>query len=278
MDAHIHLDPMGSNREAVRRFKNAGGTHLIIVHKPYHHIPENDLGSYKRSFRTTIEMTEIARNEGVEAYCVIGPYPGSLPHQANTMGLEEAFELQLRAIQHAFDLIDEGYALGVGEVGRVHFKVEEEIMSKCDEILMTVFKGSKERNCPVVLHTESPRDNPDLFRHLSSMVGSASMTKHRVIKHYSGWESADPSKNMGLSVSMQARRSNLEKALSNDFDFLLETDFIDENDRPNVVMPPDTVPKKIEWAYRKDLLDSEKHHHLMVDLPKKILGIDMDRY
>ncbi|HVM45576.1 MAG TPA: hypothetical protein VM582_06535, partial [Candidatus Thermoplasmatota archaeon] len=35
-DNHFHLDPAGRLVEAVKEFERAGGTHLMVVHKPYH--------------------------------------------------------------------------------------------------------------------------------------------------------------------------------------------------------------------------------------------------
>ena len=54
----------------------------------------------------------------------------------------------------------------------------------------------------------------------------------------------------------------------------IEVDYIDESERPDVVMPPDTVPKKITWAYRKGIIDRDIHRRLMVDIPRDVLGID----
>jgi TatD-related deoxyribonuclease len=274
LDSHIHLDPMGTPSEAVGRFVHAGGTHLIVVHKPYHHLTERSRDDYLESFGTTIQMCDLANENGVKAWCVLGPYPGSLPRLSNEIGLEDAINLQLTALDLAFEMVDEGKALGIGEVGRIHFKVEEDVQKGSDIILRSAMRGAASRGCPVVLHTESPLDNQNLFRHLSNMADESGIPRKKIIKHYSGWEAANPETGLGLSVSMQARRKNVEEALRRDLDFLLETDYIDEISRPDVVMPPDTVPKKIEWAYRKGLLTAEKHEHLMVDLPREIMGID----
>jgi TatD-related deoxyribonuclease len=275
LDAHIHLDPNGDPESAVERFLRAGGSHLLIIHKPYHHIKEIDMDSFVRSYDTTIEMMDRANRAGAVSNCVVGPYPGSLPHLMKNIGSDVAFELYLEALDLAFSYVDEGKAIGIGEVGRVHFQVDEEVQRSCDRILEEAMKGCKKRNCPVILHTESPRDNHDLYSHLVNIADRCSLERWRVIKHYSGWEAADPDIGLGLSVTMQARKNNIEEALKRGFEFLLETDFIDDPRRPNVVMPPDTVPKKITWTYNKGLMDEETHHRLMVDLPEKVLGLKM---
>lgn len=274
LDAHIHLDPAGAPVDAVKRFISAGGTHLLVVHKPYGNIPEVNIDNIEKAFLTTVRMAELARKTGAGTWCVIGPYPGLLPSLAERMGLEGAKALQMKALDLAFRFVDEGRALGVGEIGRVHFPVDPEIQSACDGLLVHAFREAGKRNCPVVLHTESPGANNALFDHLAGLAESTGVRKERVIKHYSGWESADPGISRGFSVSMQARRKNLEEALSRHFTFLLETDYIDDPARPNVVMPPDTVPKKIAWCHRRGLLDRDLHEKLMVELPERVLGMD----
>lgn len=274
LDAHIHLDPKGAPIAAVTRFKEAGGSHIIVVHKPYHHLIEMTSKDYERSFQTTIEMCDLARKNDVLAWCVVGPYPGSLPYLAKEVGLEEAERIQMTSLEIAFDLVDEGRVLGIGEVGRIHFRVDDETQDACDRILKKSMAGASSRCCPVILHTESPRDNPDLYRHIAELADLSGLPRYRVVKHYSGWEGAVPEMGLGISVSMQARKKNLEMALEKDLDFLLETDYIDESERPDVVMPPDTVPKKISWAYRKGIIDQDIHRRLMVDIPWDVLGID----
>lgn len=276
MDAHIHLDPKGAPKEAVSRFLSKGGTHLMIIHKPYHHIDVHDLSGYLRSFDITVEMTELARREGCEAWCFIGPYPGELPYLAEKIGFEEAVGLQREALGSAFSYVEEGRALGIGEVGRIHFPVEERFQLACDKLLSEVFKGARRIDCPVVLHTESYHSNPDLMRHLASLIDKASLSRKRVVKHFSGADLIRPEENLGISLSLQCRKETMKQVLSSEHDHLWETDFVDDPRRPNVVMPPDMVPKKIKWAYDQGLIDEERHARMMIDLPREILGVETD--
>ncbi len=275
LDAHIHLDPMGEPERAVKRFLDSGGTHLLIIHKPYHHLETVDLDGYDRSFNVTIDMCRLANEIGAKAWCVIGPYPGELPYLVEKLGPEKAERLHMEALSRALLKVEEGKALGIGEMGRVHFPVKKEVQDSCDRILEIAFRSASDLDCPVVLHTESYHSNPDLMEHLAAIIDRSGMKRHRVIKHYSGPDLIDPSRNKGISVSLQCRRENLKAMLETDNDHLLETDYIDDRERPNVVMPPDTVPKKIKWAYQQDILDASRHERLMVDLPRKVLGVEM---
>ena len=274
LDAHIHLDPDGSPREAVRRFLSQGGTHLVVVHKPYRDIPVSSVDDYRKSFQRTVRMTELARNEGAGAWCVVGPYPVELHRLAEVVGIGEAVRIQMGAIDVALGMVDEGLAAGLGEIGRVHYPVDEGIQAACDRVLLHALRGARELDSFAVIHAESLSSNPDLMGHLGSLADEAGIRRCRVIRHYSDGGATDPDVNLGISVSVTASRSNLKEALSSPHDFLLETDYIDDRSRPDVVLPPDMVPKKVRWAYRGGLLDERRHEALMVHFPKRVMGLD----
>ncbi len=274
LDGHMHLDPHGPSRESILAFMKRGGTHLIVVHKPYTDIPVSTIDDYRRAYQQTMELTDMARSMGVKAWCLLGPYPVELVRISREHGLERALEIQLDAVDLALEFVDDGSALGLGEVGRVHFQVDDEVQTACDEVMLSAFRGCRIRSCPVQLHTESLRDNPDLMGHIAGLADRAGIPREKVIKHYSGHSMIDPKVNHGLSASVQANRENLKEVFRKRALVLLETDYIDDPLRPGVVMPLDTVPKKMEWGYRTGLIDGEYHHQLMVDLPGRLLGID----
>ena len=274
LDAHIHLDPSGRPKEAVQEFLAAGGSHLLVVHKPYAGIDVSTLEGYRKSFEATISMTALANKLGAKAWCVLGPYPGELPVLARTIGLEEAVHLQEEAVDLALCLVREGKAIGLGEVGRVHFPVEQEVMDGCVDVLRAALRGCSSLHVPAILHTESPSVNGGLMEHIALLSDEAGMDRKMVVKHYSGWELTDGNVNHGISVSMQCRRENLKRALPLGVHFLLETDYIDDPERRNVVMPPDTVPKRIRWALGTGLLSNGYLEMLMVEVPRRVLGIE----
>ena len=276
LDSHIHLDPAGNPETAVRRFTAEGGTHLIVIHKPYDDLPISTLEDYRRAFNRTLLMARKAEGWGVKSWAVLGPYPVELMELSKRMGLEEARKLQMSSVDLALEMVENGEALGLGEIGRIHFPVSNEIQNCCDEILLYALRGCKDLNCPAILHTESLDENGELMDHLASIADRAGIDRKRVIKHYSNGGMCDPMINLGLSVSVLSHSRNLRSALETGNDFLLETDYIDSPDRPNVVLPPDMVPKKIKWAYRASILDEKKHSRLMIDHPKRVLGIETD--
>jgi TatD-related deoxyribonuclease len=253
---------------------DAGGTYLIIVHKPYKRVPNLDISEYERAFRTTIEMKGLASDLGAKADCVVGPYPGDLPYQCEALGADRALELQLSAVGLAMDLLDSGEVLGIGEVGRVHFPVAPEMQNLCDRILLKAMEGASKRRAPVVLHTESLSSNENLMAHLGDLCDKAGLSRERAIKHYSDPKTVRSAFAVGLSASMLCRKDFLREMLIDGTYPLLETDYIDDPSRPDVVLPPDSVPKKVRWARETGLLDDDAQYELMVLAPRRIYGID----
>ena len=55
-DNHFHLDPNGQKEEAVKSFLKAGGTRLVLVHKPYS--PWKKIEEFKKQVRILDIMKE----------------------------------------------------------------------------------------------------------------------------------------------------------------------------------------------------------------------------
>jgi predicted urease superfamily metal-dependent hydrolase len=53
-DNHFHLDPEGRKELAVKDFLNAGGTRLVLVHKPYNSWKK--LENFKEQVNTTLKL------------------------------------------------------------------------------------------------------------------------------------------------------------------------------------------------------------------------------
>ena len=58
-DNHFHLDPFGKKELAVKEFLRAGGTRLVLVHKPY--ASWKKIEAFKEQVETTIKLSKRAR-------------------------------------------------------------------------------------------------------------------------------------------------------------------------------------------------------------------------
>ena len=67
-----------------------------------------------------------------------------------------------------------------------------------------------------------------------------------------------------------ASSKNIEYAANTKFDFMLETDYLDDPKRPGAVMGPKTVPRKTLKAIEKGVLSDEQVHRIHTDLPNEV--------
>ncbi|HET8689458.1 MAG TPA: TatD family hydrolase, partial [Methanosarcina sp.] len=79
-DNHMHIDPRAKGLQAVKEFKNSGGTHIILVTKPSWSLgvtvkkPED----YLKVFDETVEIASKIRELGVGAFPVLGVHPAEI--------------------------------------------------------------------------------------------------------------------------------------------------------------------------------------------------------
>ncbi len=270
LDNHIHLDPKGLSLEGAKKFQNAGGTHLILVHKPYYHINRND---FRLQFDITQEIAENVRKKtGLTVFTALCPHPAQLTGLMKDHSLEEAKEIMQDAIDLAANYIREGNALCFGEAGRPHYPVEEEILETANQLITYTLELAKDLNCVVQFHTEGGEGS---FRDIASIARKVGFPVERCVKHFSG-PSVLQEENYGLFPSVVSRSKSIAAAISKGNRFFMETDYIDELSRPNVVLPPDTVPKITMKLLKKGILSEEDIHVIHKENPEKVYGIEMD--
>lgn len=273
LDNHVHLHPKGRNVEAAKDFAKAGGTHLILSHLPYEMAPVNEAKDFAESYKITLELAESVRREvdiGVEV--TVGPYPVLLIGLADRHGLKNAVEIMRAGMEAAQELVLQGKAIGIGEIGRPHFPVDNELLSASNGIMSYGMSLAKEADCPVILHTESA--TPDSMREIALMADRVGLPRHKVVKHYCPPLVTDE-ESSGLFPSVLASRTAVGEALSKSTRFLMETDYLDDVNRPGAVMAITTVPKRTKAFLQTGQMSEEQAHRIHLDNPKKVYGIDV---
>ena len=271
LDNHVHLQPSGRNAEAVKDFLKAGGTHLIVSHMPYSETPVRSGEDFLKAYEVTLRMTELARSAGAVAYCTLGPYPVQLLEMNEMVPLEKAVEVMKEGMDIAAQLVKEGKAIALGEIGRPHFPVSEEVMAASNDVLSYGMVLAKECSCPVVIHAESA--TPASMKNLAQMADRVGLPRDKVVKHYCG-PLITPVENHGIFPSVLASRDMVQEALSKGERFLLETDFMDDMQRPGAVLAITTVPKRMRQLLEKGC-DAERLWKLNKNNPEKVYGIEV---
>lgn len=272
LDNHFHVQPHGLFLEAVRAFHAAGGTHITHIPIPGRE-PKRTKADWRAFFEGHLAVSDrIERETPVRVIRAVGPYPVEFVESAKAGDVERAAEAFRAGYEAAVELLREGRAHVLGEVGRAHFPVPEEVQRRLNEMLEEGLALAAEAHVAAILHTEHA--TPEVFAELSDLANRARFPLDRLVKHYSP-PFIGPKENHGLVPSLIASRSNVQAALAQGSRFMLETDFIDEPTRPNVVLPPDAVPRRTK-AMRQQGVPEDVLLRIHQHLPQHVYGVTVE--
>jgi TatD-related deoxyribonuclease len=269
LDNHLHLDPEhGQGIDAVEDFARLGGTHLLVVNKPSWHLGvEAESGEdFRAVFETTLAVVE--RASAVlpgRAWPVLGVHPGLVSRLVDERGFEPAAarDLMCDGLDVAAEYVGEGRALAL-KSGRPHYDVSEAVWEASNDVLRHALALGADRDCAVQLHTEATEDLTDV----GAWAEDRGLPSEKVVKHYAGGTLA------GVTPSVMSEPDWLREAADRGEPFLMETDFIDDPDRPGAVLGPKTVPRRVRTLLDEGYDDAVRLAH--VETPRRVYGIDTE--
>ena len=266
LDNHLHLDPEhGRGIEAVKEFARTGGTHLLVVNKPSWHLGDLPTGrdSFEGVFETTIEAVREATEElPGRAWPVLGVHPALVSQLVEAGSTpEEAAAVMRMGIDLAAEYVGSGRALAL-KSGRPHYEVSEETWEASNDVLRHALARGAERDCVVQLHTETSED----LTEIAEWAEECGLARERVVKHFASGTLEGP------TPSVISRKGELRTAAERGEPFLMETDFIDDPDRPGAVLGPKTVPRRVAWLREEGYGGAIETAH--VETPRRLYGID----
>lgn len=252
LDNHFHVQETGRFLEAVRAFCAAGGTHLTLIP-----IPGTTLKTTRAEWRAFFEAhlricDRVARETPAKVLAALGPYPVEFVYDAQKRGVGPARDAFRAGYDAAHDLLRDHRAVAMGEVGRPHFEVPPEIWSASNELLQYGLERCREADAAAILHTEHA--TPQVFADLAGIARAARFPLERLVKHYAP-PLVRPEENHGLWPSIIASKSQTQAAIGQGPRFLMETDYIDDLARPDVVLPPHAVPKRTKALSQQGIPD-----------------------
>lgn len=272
-DNHLHLRRDGRFLDAVIDFKKAGGTHFVLCQLPMTELVIRD-ESYTSCFQETLKIAEEIRSKiDIGVFVTVGPYPVDYLVLREKFGRDQAVQIMKAGMDYAAVLCEEQRCIAIGEIGRPHFPVDEQALNDSNEILFYGMKKAKDVNVPVVLHTESTTS--DQCRELVEMGKKAGLPAHRIVKHYSP-PLILKSENHGLMPSVLASKKNILAALGKGTRFMMETDYIDDPQRPGAVLGPKTVPKRTVELMEKGVLNERQAYEIHTRNPAETYGINFE--
>ena len=269
LDNHLHLDPeRGRGMEAVDEFARLDGTHLLIVNQPSWKlgVESTDPEEFRPVFETTIEIVEEATDHlPGRAWPILGAHPSLISRLVDERGCSpaEARDCMQAVLDIAAEYVREGRALGL-KSGRPHYEVSDEVWTASNDVMKHAFKLGAELDCAVQLHTEASED----LTELAEWAADRGLPAHKVVKHYAGSRLAGP------TPSVMSNKDWIETAAEAGEPFLMETDFIDDPDRPGAVLGPKTVPRRVRWLREQGYDEAIRTAH--VETPQRVYGIDTE--
>lgn len=269
LDNHLHLRPStGSGINAVRDFVAAGGTHMLIVNNPSWYsgsLPESG-ADFRSGFDETVGVVDAATTilPG-RAYAVLGVHPALISQLIESGGLSpsDAESLMCAGIDVAAEYVAAGRAVAL-KSGRPHYPVDAAVEKASNHVLQHAIQRASDLEVALQLHTESSEDLSDIIE----WATERGLESNRVVKHFASGKLTGP------IPSVISRRSALEAIAAAQQPFLMETDFLDDPDRPGAVLGPKVIPKRTAWLRDEGYDDAVRTAH--VETPKLVYGIDTE--
>ena len=264
-DNHMHLREDGLFMEAVREFSGAGGTAFNLVNILDYEV--NPSVYYEEIYRRTLRIKEkIERETEIRVLVSLGPYPLDYFFFRNA-GLDPIENMKM-GLDMAAKLISGGMADAIGEVGRPHFPCEKNIVDSSDMLISYSFDIAKDLSCPVILHTEDLEEEG--YSSLERTALKSGLDPVKVVKHHAN--PSDLSFSSDLTRSILATRPNVRDSIETGRNFMLETDYVDDRDKPGKVIPANSVPlraKLIMGEYEDSYSILE---NIFITTPEKVFG------
>jgi len=258
VDNHFHLNRNGRFLDAAADFSRVGGTGLVLVHCPNFASPPKGYDAHKKSYLDTISMAEAVKDKfGLDMRVVLGPHPAAFAHELESALESQDGEAQENAISNywdsieaALELVKEGRANAIGEVGRPHWKVSHEVWDLSNQLLKKTMRIANDNKVSLQLHVEG--ESEETYPELAQFADQTGLDRSRLIRHYAPANISD-SNTQGIIPSVLCGKGSVEEIIvsheSNSTGFFMETDYMDDLKRPGAVLGPKTVPKRVKQLY-----------------------------
>jgi TatD-related deoxyribonuclease len=163
----------------------------------------------------------------------------------------------------AAEYVADGPALAL-KSGRPHYDVSDPVWEVSNDVMKHGFDLAAETGCAIQLHAEGSED----FTEVAEWAADRGLPPERVVKHYSS------GRLQGITKSVIAHTDELELAIEEDEPFMMETDYIDDPDRPGAVLGVKTIPRRVRWLREEGHDEAIRRAH--VETPAAVYGIDTE--
>jgi TatD-related deoxyribonuclease len=140
-----------------------------------------------------------------------------------------------------------------------------------NDVMEYAFSLGKEQDCAVQLHTEDVGELE--LKDIAERARKIGMKMHRVVKHYSP-PLVNVCEELGIFPGVISVKGAIEHALEEGTRFMMETDYIDDPDRPGAVLGPRTIPRRT--IKLMEIYGEEPFWIIHKENPEKVYDIEIE--
>ncbi|MEM4596124.1 MAG: TatD family hydrolase [Desulfurococcaceae archaeon] len=276
-DAHLHVNPVkGFGTEKIaKKFKKEGGWFMAIVALPpyYYNLVEPSADSYRRVLEIVTRDSLRAKEAGLRVSVFMGLHPAEVDHyyRHNIKG-ERAFQLAEEVFRILEAAIKEGLIQGIGEVGRPHYSTSPEKFVLAEAIMMRALTIAKDHDIPVQLHLE--QGGFATAYTVKFLVEKIGLRSEKIMLHHANLETSLWASRFNLASIAPVKQFDEKYASHRIPRCMLESDFLDDPQRPGVSAYPWEIPRTIKDHMAKGFMTEEEAFKIMVDNVTRYFGVE----
>ncbi|MEM4576499.1 MAG: TatD family hydrolase [Candidatus Nezhaarchaeales archaeon] len=272
-DNHAHANPLKGLGfvEVTKRFMMSGGVAIVFAPLPswYYSVSVTSPESYSRIYDIVIKGVQEA-SAYIKTLAVLGIHPAEVVRLVEAFGARRALEVAEGAMRKAARYVAEGLAVGLGEVGRPHYDTSKISLEVCNRILDVSLELAKDLDCPIHLHLER---RSHAVKDVVARVRKVGLKPYRVVIHHA--ESKIIGESGRLTPSIPRRGRNLREAFTKRATFLVESDFIDDPNRPGVVSYPWAIATEVLEMLSSNLVSKDHIRKVFIDSFEEVYDIKL---
>ena len=272
-DNHLHLNPikgMGVH-EFAKRFLASGGwfTGLVNLTSWSYGVRVASAEDCERIYRIALETARELREHGLQVAVMLGLHPAELARLVESgVSAEKAAAFVAKAYEIAAGYVRRGEASGLGEAGRPHWPAPREVVEACNTVLERVIELALELDCVVHLHVE--REGKATVDDLAEKLKGA----RKIVLHHAEGAYAGYAISRGFVPSVPAKEREVLEAIKGGCSFVVESDFLDDPERPGAVVAPWSISRTFARLISKGVLSSSDAERILVKNIEKLYGVE----
>lgn len=278
-DNHGHVNPVNGlgPKIVAKRFAEKGGSFMVIVSLLPSDFGLNagDINDVEKLYRLTIESSRLVSESGVKSVPVIGIHPAECYKLLERgWSINDVRNHMIKVIDAASQFIKRGEAIGIGEIGRPHWDVNNDIIELCNDIILYAMETARDINAVVHLHLE--RKGRETVDSIKILADKANIAKEKVVLHHAAPDMVGIGASYGFSPSVPiGRKGEFDAAIQLGPIFVVESDFADDPKRTGSVIPPWTLAKKLKNYVERGIVREEFIDSICKTNMEKIYGITL---